>query len=589
MGNTITIIVNNKPYPVEDGQTIMQALDKIGFHLPRLCYHPKLSVEGACRMCIVEVEGSNNYVTSCTAKVAEGMKISTNTAELRKARRDILELLLDSHPVDCNTCERNGNCELQDLARSIGVKIRQFEGEKKQYEIDLSSPAITRDPNKCILCGRCIRMCSEIQGVNAIDFTNRGFDSTVVTAFNSPINSSVCINCGQCINVCPTAALSEKYYTVELFRELSDSKKIKIVQIAPAVRAAIGEAFGMEPGTNMEKQTVATLRKLGFDKVFDTQFSADLTIMEEGYEFLNRLTNNGILPMITSCSPAWIKYAEQFHDEILPNISTCKSPMSMMSSILKTYYAKKIGADPLNILSVAVMPCVAKKYEAQREELKIDGIGLTDIVITTRELAWMIKSAGIDLVSTKGEEFDNIFGFSSGAATIFGVTGGVMEAALRSAYELYVGETVVDIEFNELRGFKGIKEAEIKMGDKNIRVAVAHGIGNANAILEIVKEDPSRYQFIEIMSCPGGCINGGGQPYAGSEYIALNENLLEKRASVLYQIDRSKTIRRSHENPEIQRLYKEYLERPNGPKSHKILHTRYAKKSPRGVVYNGKM
>ncbi len=583
MSNNIMINVNNKDYSVEDGQTVMQALDKIGFHIPRLCYHPKLSVEGACRICIVEIEGAPNYVTSCTAKVANGMKIKTNTAELRKARRDLVELLLDNHPVDCNTCERDGNCELQNLARTIGVKKRHFVGEQKHYDIDLSSPSITRDPNKCILCGRCVRLCSEIQGVNAINYANRGFNSVVMTAFNSPISSSVCINCGQCINVCPTAALSEKYYTVELFRELSDEKKLKIVQIAPAVRAAIGEAFGLAPGTNLEKQTVAALRKLGFDLVFDTQFSADLTIMEEGYEFLDRLTNNGVLPMITSCSPAWIKYAEQFHSEILPNISTCKSPMSMMSSVLKTYFAKKRGIDPKDILSVAVMPCTAKKYEAQRDELQIDGIRLTDISITTRELAWMIKSAGIDLLKTEGEEFDNLFGFSSGAAAIFGVTGGVMEAALRTAYELYVGETIIDIEFTELRGFKGIKEALIKMGDKEVRVAVAHGIGNANVLLDMVKKDPARYQFIEIMSCPGGCINGGGQPYAGSEYISLDEELLKKRANVLYEIDRAKTVRRSHENPEIQRIYKEFFERPLGPKSHKILHTHYLKKYPQGI------
>jgi NADP-reducing hydrogenase subunit HndD len=583
MSNNITINVNNKDYSVEDGQTVMQALDKIGFHIPRLCYHPKLSVEGACRICIVEIEGAPNYVTSCTAKVANGMKIKTNTAELRKARRDLLELLLDNHPVDCNTCERDGNCELQNLARTIGVKKRHFVGEKKHYDVDLSSPSITRDPDKCILCGRCVRLCSEIQGVNAINYANRGFNSVVMTAFNSPISSSVCINCGQCINVCPTAALSEKYYTVELFRELSNEKKLKIVQIAPAVRAAIGEAFGLAPGTNLEKQTVAALRKLGFDLVFDTQFSADLTIMEEGYEFLDRLTNNGVLPMITSCSPAWIKYAEQFHPEILPNISSCKSPMSMMSSVLKTYFAKKRGIDPKDILSVAIMPCTAKKYEAQRDELQIDGIRLTDISITTRELAWMIKSAGIDLLKTEGEEFDNLFGFSSGAAAIFGVTGGVMEAALRTAYELYVGETIIDIEFTELRGFKGIKEALIKMGDKEIRVAVAHGIGNANVLLDMVKKDPARYQFIEIMSCPGGCINGGGQPYAGSEYISLDEELLKKRASVLYEIDRAKTVRRSHENPEIQRIYKEFFERPLGPKSHKILHTHYSKKYPQGI------
>jgi iron-only hydrogenase group A len=580
---TIKINVNKKDYIVEKDQTIMQALDKIGFHIPRLCYHPKLSIEGSCRICIVEVEGMPNYVTSCTTKVTDRMKIKTNTAELRKARRDILELILDNHPMDCNTCERDGNCELQEIAKSIGIKMRHFEGEKRSNEIDLSSPAITRDPDKCILCGRCVRLCSEIQGVSAIDFANRGFNTIVTTAYNSPVNSSICTYCGQCINVCPTAALSEKYYTVELFKELSDERKLKIVQIAPAVRAAIGEAFDLEPGHNLEKQTVAALRKLGFDLVFDTQFSADLTIMEEGNEFLERITNNGVLPMITSCSPAWIKFAEQFYPELLPNISTCKSPMSMMSSVLKTYYAKKRDVSPEEILSVAVMPCTAKKYEAQREELSINGRQLTDIVVTTREIAWMIKSAGIDLVNTKGEEFDSLLGFSSGAATIFGVTGGVMEAALRTAYELYVGETIVEIEFKSLRGFKGIKEATVKMGDKEIRVAVVHGMGNVHKILKTAKEDPSRYQFIEIMSCPGGCINGGGQPFAGPEYVAIDENLLKKRASVLYSLDRGKVVRRSHENPEIQRIYKEFFERPGSHKAHEILHTQYEKKLPSGV------
>ena len=583
MSDTVKINVNNKDYNVETGQTIMQALDKIGFHIPRLCYHPKLSVEGACRICIVEVEGAPNYVTSCTAKVVEGMKVKTNTADLRKARRDLLELILDNHPIDCNTCERDSNCELQGLSRSIGIKKRHFTGEKKLYDIDLSSPSITRDPNKCILCGRCVRLCAEIQGVNAINFAGRGFNSVVMTAYNNPISSSVCINCGQCINVCPTAALSEKYYTVELFRELSGDKKLKIVQVAPAVRAAIGEAFGFPAGTNFEKQTVAALRKLGFDLVFDTQFSADLTIMEEGYEFLERFTTGSGLPMITSCSPAWIKYAEQFHPEILPNISTCKSPMSMQSSVLKTYYAQKRGIDPKDILSVAIMPCTAKKYEAEREELSFNGDKLTDIVVTTREIAWMIKSAGIDLSKTEGEEFDNLFGFSSGAATIFGVTGGVMEAALRTAYEVYMGESIIDIEFSDLRGFNGIKEAKVMLGDKEVRVAVAHGLGNANTVIDMVKKDPGRFHFIEVMSCPGGCINGGGQPYAGSEYVALDEELLKKRASVLYALDRAKTIRRSHENPEVQRIYKEFFERPLGPKSHKILHTHYKQKYPTGV------
>lgn len=585
MSKIIKIIVNKKEYEVEEEQTIMQALDGLGYHIPRLCYHPKLSIEGACRICIVEVEGISNYVTSCTHMVTDGMKIKTNSAEIRKARRDILELILDNHPLDCHICERDGNCELQRISKSIGIKMRHFEGEKRQYDIDLSSSAIIRDPNKCILCGRCVRLCHEIQGVDAIDFANRGFETTVMTAYNTPINDSVCTTCGQCINVCPTAALSEKYHTTELFRELSNEKKLKVVQIAPAVRAAIGEGFGLKPGAEKEKETVAALRKLGFDIVFDTEFSADLTIMEEGSEFLERLTNNGVLPMITSCSPAWIKFAEQFYPEMLPNISSCKSPMSMMSSLIKTYYAKKKGVEPGDILSVAVMPCTAKKYEAEREELRIDDIRLTDIVITTRELVWMIKSAGIDFLNIEGDEFDSLFGFSSGAGTIFGVTGGVMEAALRTAYELYVGETVVDIEFTELRGFKGIKEAEINMGDIDIRVAVAHGLGNAKEILEIVKNDPRRYQFIEIMSCPGGCINGGGQPYAGLDYTPLDEELFKKRASVLYGLDRGKTIRRSHENPEIQRIYKEYLGSPLGHKSHELLHTHYEKKLPQGIYH----
>lgn len=584
MKRLINISVDNKPYSVEEGQPIMQALDSLGFHIPRLCYHPKLSIEGACRVCIVEVEGIDNYVTSCIHPVTEGMKIRTNTHQIRRARRDIVELMLDNHPEDCHICEREGNCELQRLANSVGIRKRHFEGEKKSYEKDFSSSSIIRDPNKCLLCGRCVRLCREIQGVAAIDYTHRGFHSVVMTAYDIPLRDSVCTACGQCINVCPTAALVEKSYTQELFEELSHEKKLKVVQFAPAVRAAIGEAFGLEPGRNLEKELVAALRRLGFDVVFDTQFGADLTIMEESAELLERLTNGGVLPMITSCSSAWVKYLEQFYPEIIPHVSTCKSPMGMLGAIIKAYYAKKRGVKPEDILSVAVMPCTAKKSEAEREELKINGTRTVDIVVTTREIAWMIKSAGIDLLNIKGEEFDHPLGFSSGAATVFGVTGGVMEAALRTAYEVYVGETLVDIEFSDLRGFEGIREASVEMGDKDVRVAVAHGLGNAHNLLEIVKKDPLRYQFIEIMACAGGCIGGGGQPYAGSNYISLDEKLLAKRANTLYGLDRGKTIRRSHENPDIQRLYKEFLGRPVGPLSHKLLHTHYKQKFPRGVI-----
>lgn len=584
MNKTVTIYINDKPYTVEEGQTIMQAADKTGFRIPRLCYHPKLSLEGACRVCIVEVEGMRNYVASCAFPVNDGMRIKTNSEELRRARRDIVELILDNHPEDCHTCERDGICELQRLAYSMGIRARHFEGEKKHYEKDLSSFSVVRDPNKCILCGRCVRICSEIQKVHALGYTNRGFKTVVIPAYDMPFKESVCTCCGQCINVCPTAAFVEKNYTQELFKKLDDKSAVKIVQIAPSVRAAIGEAFGIEQGKNMEGETAAALRRLGFDYVFDTQFAADLTIMEEASEFLERLQGKGKLPMITSCSSAWMKCMEQFYPDLIPNVSTCKSPMSMMGAMVKTYFAQKIKKDPKDIFSAAAMCCTAKKYEAARPELKVDGMAGVDMVITTRELAWMIKSAGIDLTDIRPEPFDEPLGLSSGAGTIFGTTGGVMEAALRTAYELYTGETLLNIEVKDLRGLKGIKEGEITMDGKKIRVAVAHGLGNANEVLEIVRKEPERYQFIEIMGCPGGCIGGGGQPYAGYNSIPLDEECLKKRAEALYTIDRNKTIRRSHENPHIQRIYKEFLGRPLSAMAHKILHTHYQTKEPRGII-----
>ncbi len=580
----ITIYINDKPYKVEEGQTIMQAADKVGFRIPRLCYHPKLSIEGACRVCIVEVEGAKNYVASCAFPVSEGMKIKTNSEELRRARRDIVELILDNHPQDCHTCERDGICELQRLAFSMGIRKRHFEGERKHYEKDLSSTSVVRDPNKCILCGRCVRICSEIQKANVLGHAHRGFKTVVMPAYNMPFSESVCTTCGQCINVCPTAAFVEKNYTQELFQKLNDKSIVKIAQIAPSVRAAIGEAFGLEAGKAMEHEIVAALKRLGFDYVFDTQFSADLTIMEEGSEFLERLQGKGKLPMITSCSSAWMKCLEQFHPDLIENVSTAKSPMSMMSAMIKTYFAQKIKRDPKDILSVAIMCCTAKKYEASRPELMVEGLPATDMVITTREIAWMIKSSGIDLLDIKGENFDEPLGLSSGAGTIFGTTGGVMEAAIRTAYELYTGETLLDIEIADIRGFKGVKEGKVIMDGKEIRVAVAHGLGNANEVLEIARKDPSRYHFIEIMGCPGGCIGGGGQPYAGYNSIPLDEECLKKRAEALYGLDRNKTIRRSHENPDIQRIYKEFLGRPLSPAAHKLLHTHYKAKEPRGII-----
>jgi NADP-reducing hydrogenase subunit HndD len=584
MADTITIYINNKEYQVEPDQTIMQAADTLGFHIPRLCYHPKLSIEGACRVCIVEVEGSRNYVASCAFPVSDGMKIHTNTQVLRQARRDIVELILDNHPQDCHICERDGNCELQRLAASMGIRNRHFEGEKKHYEEDLASPSVIRNPDKCILCGRCVRMCSEVQEVHNLTQAHRGFNTVVMPAYNSPMNESVCTYCGQCINVCPTAAFLERNYTQELFEKLNDPDMIKVAQFAPSVRAAIGEAFGLEAGQNMEGQLVASLRKLGFDYVFDTQFAADLTIMEEGSEFLERVQNGGKLPMITSCSSAWMKCMEQFYPDLIENVSTAKSPMSMQSAITKSYFADKIGVDPKKIFSVATMCCTAKKYEAARPELMVDEMVSTDIVVTTREIAWMIKSAGIDFVNIKPEEPDHPLGTSSGAGAIFGVTGGVMEAAIRTAYELYTGQTLLDIEVADVRGLKGIKEGKLMMDGKEIRVAVAHGLGNACKLLDEARKDPGRYHFIEIMGCPGGCVGGGGQPYAAVNTIPLDDEALNQRAEALYNLDRGKTIRRSHENPDIQKLYKEFLQSPLSPIAHKYLHTHYAAKTPKGII-----
>ena len=584
MSEKITITINNKAYKVDSDQTIMQAADKLGFRIPRLCYHPKLSIEGACRVCIVELEGMNNYVASCAYPVADGMKVQTNTQELRRARRDIVELIIDNHPMDCHTCERDGDCELQRLASSMGIRNRHFEGEKKHYGKDLSSAAVIRDPDKCILCGRCVRMCSEVQKVHNLTQAHRGFKTVVMPAYNMPFNESVCTTCGQCINVCPTAAFLERNYTQELFEKLNDNSIVKVVQFAPSVRAAIGEAFGLEPGHNMEGQLIAAFRKLGFDFVFDTQFAADLTIMEEASEFLDRVQNKGTLPMITSCSSAWMKCMEQFYPDLIDNISTCKSPMSMSGAMTKTYFAKQQDIDPKKIFSVAAMCCTAKKYEASRPELRFDDMDGVDLVVTTREIAWMIKSAGIDFLNIEPEKLDNPLGLSSGAGAIFGTTGGVMEAAIRTAYELYTGQTLVDIEVDELRGLKGIKEGKIDLDGIEIRVAVAHGLGNACELLDLAKKEPDRFHFIEIMGCPGGCIGGGGQPYAQANSIPLDEECLKKRAEALYGIDRENTIRRSHENPFIQKLYKEFLQRPLSPVSHKYLHTHYTAKEPRGII-----
>ena len=580
----IKVYINDRPYDVVEGITIMQAATMAGYKIPSLCYHPRLSLYGGCRVCIVEVEGMKNFVASCAYPVKEGMKIHTNTEAVRQARKEIVELILDNHPQDCNICKRNGICELQNLARVIGVERRDFAGKRKQYEPDDASHCITNNQEKCVLCGRCVRVCSEIQNIHAIDFTGRGINTKISPAFDMSFRDSVCSTCGQCVNVCPTATLMEHDYIKETFELLNDKSKIKVAQIAPSVRAAIGEYFGIKPGKNWEKETAAALRKLGFDYVFDTQFTADLTIMEEGSEFLERLKGNGELPMITSCSSAWMKAMEQFYPELIPNVSTCRSPMSMMSSIVKTYFAEKIGANPKNIASIAFMCCVAKKYEAQRPELMIDGMQMTDYALTTRELGWMLKSAGINLPELKGEEFDSPLGMSSGAGTIFGASGGVMEAALRTAYELATGKTLGDIDILAARGNLGIKEGKIDVGGTEIRFAVAHGLGNAAKLLDEVRKDKNKYHFIEIMACPGGCIGGGGQPYAGLGSEPFDVNLLKLRAQALYDSDKHKMIRKSHENPDIKKLYDEFLGKPLSEKSHKLLHTHYKAHTPKGIL-----
>ncbi|HEY3299130.1 MAG TPA: NADH-dependent [FeFe] hydrogenase, group A6 [Armatimonadota bacterium] len=581
----INLTIDGKPVSVPEETTIMNAAETIGVKVPRLCYHPRLSIEGACRVCVVEVEGMRNLVTSCAYPVAEGMVVRTMTPEIREIRRDLVELLIDNHPMDCQTCERDGNCELQDLAYSMGVRERHFKGERKRYDIDDSSVAVIRVPEKCVMCHRCVRICGEIQGVHCLGYGHRGFKTVVMPAYNTPFAESVCITCGQCINVCPTAAFLEKDAVRDVLQALKDPEKHVVVQFAPSLRAAIGEGFGIMPGVPLQKKTVAALRLIGFDSVFDTEVGADITIMEEATEFVRRVKEGGKLPLITSCSSAWIKFIEHFYPEMLPHLSSTKSPMSMLGSLVKSYYAESKGLDPANIYSVGAMCCTAKKFEASRPQCWIDGtVPAVDSVMTTRELIWLIKNNGIDFLNLDDEEFDDPLGESTGAGSIFGWTGGLAEAVLRTAYYFLTGETLTDIEFEELRGFEPVKKTTINIGGRDYKFAVVHGAGSAHELLRAVKAGEEYYDFIEVMGCPGGCIGGGGQPYAretGS--IPLDVELLKKRAEALRSEDRSKTIRRSYENPWVQRLYREYLGEPMSEKSHHLLHTTYVARDPKGI------
>ncbi len=582
----INLTIDGVKVSVPKGTTIMEAAEReLGIKIPRLCYHPKLSMQGSCRVCIVEVKGVPFHMASCSVQVSEGMEVQTNSPVIRQARRDILELLLDNHPRACLTCERDGNCELQNLAYTLGVRERLFDGERKRFPIEDSSVSVVRDAEKCILCGRCVRVCAEVQGVENLSQQSRGFLTAVAPAHGANMDDSVCIQCGQCVNACPTAAFTEKSYTEAVWKALADPSKHVVVHTAPAIRATVGEGFGMEPGTPATGKLVSALRLLGFNKVFDTNFTADLTIIEEATEFLNRFKKGERLPLLTSCSPGWVNFMERFYPELICHASTCRSPMSMMSSLIKTYYAETNGIDPKDIFVVSVMPCTAKKFESRRPELAMpDGSPETDAVITTRELIYMIKSYGINLAALEDGQFDSPMGESTGAADIFGTTGGVLEAALRMAVEVVNGAPPAQMEFTEVRAVEGLRIRELKVNDElTLRVGISNGLHNAKELLDKVVSGEEQFHIIEVMACPGGCIGGGGQPYPPAGYTILDPKLLAKRAGALYQICAHKALRSSNHNPAITALYENYLGEPGGEKAHHLLHTHYAPRLPRGI------
>ena len=571
----VKVTIDGKIVEVPSDYTILEASRIAGSDVPTLCYLKDVNKIGACRMCIVEVEGARGFVTSCTTPVTDGMVVRTNTSALRDARKVTLELLLSNHRKECLTCVRGGNCELQALSRKLNVDNIEFEGEMTERFVDDLSPSIVRDTSKCILCKRCVATCKKIQEVGAIDTVNRGFKSHIGTAMDCSLNDVPCSLCGQCINACPTGALSEKDDTKEVWNALANPDKYVVVQTAPAVRAAIGEEFGIPIGTLVTGKMVRGLKKLGFDKVFDTNTGADFTIMEEGSELIDRLTNDGVLPMITSCSPGWVRFAENSYPDLLDHLSSAKSPHQMFGALVKSYFAEKEGIDPNKIFVVSVMPCVAKKAEAKRDEMKVNGLYDVDAVLTTREAARMMKEAGIDLRYVEDDTFDNPMGEASGAAAIFGTTGGVMEAALRTVSELMTGKELEKIEFEEVRGeLNGIKEATVTIGDKELKLAIVNGLGNASKIMDMVRNHEAPYDFIEIMACPGGCVNGGGQPiHDAKTKEELNIPALRKQA--LYEADKNLKVRKSHENPIIKQVYEEYLEKPGSHKAHELLHTSY--------------
>ncbi len=573
----ISLTIDGVQVQVPNGTTVLEAARKAGIRIPTLCFLKGINEIGACRMCVVD-SGARALQASCVLPAADGMVVKTNTPAIKEYRKNILELTLSTHKKECLSCIRSQNCELQKLCLELGVEFGdKYEGIKNDYTIDDLSPSIVRDNNKCVLCRRCVSVCAHVQNIGVIGPVNRGFKTAIESPWGFKLNQMACINCGQCIVNCPVGALHEKDDTEEVWSLLADPDKYVVVQPAPAVRAGLGEEFGLPMGTSVTGKMATALKRMGFDKVFDTDFGADLTIMEEANELVERISNGGKLPMITSCSPGWIKFCETYYPDFIDNLSSCKSPHQMNGAMIKTYFAEKMNIDPHKIAVVSVMPCTAKKFEAKRPEMGHDGMADVDVVITTRELARMIKKAGIDFNALPDGDFDSMLGESTGAAVIFGATGGVMEAALRTAYETITGTKLKDVEFHEVRGVKGIKEATVKIGDSDVNVAVASGTGNASKLLDEVRKGGKNYAFIEIMACPGGCVNGGGQPIVSAQE-KMDKDIRVERAKALYEEDRAKALRKSHDNTEIKDLYTDYLGKPGSHKAHELLHTHYQKR-----------
>jgi NADP-reducing hydrogenase subunit HndD len=569
----VKMMINGRQVEVEQGITIMEAAKQCGIYIPSLCHHPDQSVKANCRICSVELGGSRNLVTACSTKVQEGMEIQTNTARVRETVRTILELIFADHPQDCLTCIRNGNCELRKLAARFGISDIKGEKVLEDMPLDRSTASLVRNPNKCIKCGRCAEVCHRIQQVGILYTHNRSIDVCISPEYGKELTDVDCVLCGQCAISCPVGAIHEKDDTDLVWRAIADSRQHVIVQIAPAVRVSVAEEYDLPAGSISTGKMIAAARSLGFDRVFDTNFAADLTIMEEGNELLGRIQKGGVLPMLTSCSPGWINYIEKYYPELLAHVSSCKSPQQMFGAIAKTYYSQITGIPAENITVVSIMPCTAKKHEAARPEMNASGYRDVDIVLTTREFARMLKHDGIDFTLLDDSDFDSPLGCSTGAAAIFGASGGVMEAALRTVYEVVTGETLEKLEFTDLRGMEGMKTASLKLGTENVKVAIVHGLAQAKKVMEMIKAGQAEYTFIEVMCCPGGCIGGGGQPYG------TNHEVKQKRMGSLYQIDRHLPIRKSHENPDIKELYDKFLGQPLGGKSHQLLHTKYGEAS----------